>query len=319
MNNKSQSLDSANESLRESTNQVRRERWDDRWVYVKRYQNDNWDASPLVITQRLTLEIATLDRIAAQKEWHRRLGKICVVETDVEHGLLVTEEVPGWTLTDWIHYHYERKDYRKSLRVHYLAGRWVKLFQRLKVTEAERRPIGSKNPEGLTEYLVIRIDELKRLGYRGLSDRQWKSLIRKFCRLESEIEQSDRRLVMCHNDYSPGNIITDGYHVTPIDYQMTAPGSPLLDVAYFLHRAEMARLYRPWLRRPWKQWRNAFIAGYGRADLTETPLYKSLLIRLYVLRLLTYARPKNPSIKETLHCKWLMAAIRHKLLRELKS
>ncbi len=308
---------SGNQILR-STNRVRRELRDGRWVYVKQYQVDNWDATAEVIADRIELELRTLNRIDEQRDWHRRLGKMEIVEADADSGTIVTVEVPGATVSHWIS-SYRPSQYRTLLNIFYQSGRWIRTFQKLEVTEADLRPIGEKNPIDPCDYLQIRINELVQRGYRGISASQWDTVLDTVRFLNTQFDANDRTLVMCHHDYSPGNIVTDGYHVTPIDYQMTAPGSPLLDVAYFLHRVEMTRLYRPWLRRPWKQWRNAFIAGYGRADLTETPLYKSLLIRLYVLRLLTYARPKNPSIKETLHCKWLMAAIRHKLLRELKS
>ncbi len=310
--------DSTDVVLPPSTNLVRRERRGDRFVFVKRYQNDSWDATPDVIARRVELEIATLRRISEQTDWHQRLGKVRLVEADADGGMIVTEEVPGVPLSHTIHHHC-RNDDRSSLGPFYLAGKWIKRFQQLEVTDAACRRIGEKNPTNLSEYLQIRINELKRMGYRGLRDEQWDAIIEKVDRLDAEIQGDDRALVMCHNDYSPGNIISDGYLLTPIDFQMTAPGSPLLDVAYFLHRLEMTRVYRPWLRRPWGRWRDAFIAGYGRENVIDTPLYQSLVIRLYVLRLLTYVREKPGRLKQRLHNRWVLAAVRHKLLRKIEA
>ena len=195
----------------------------------------------------------------------------------------------------------------------------MRLFQQLEVTNVELRAAGNRNPADMCEYLKIRLQALLETGYRGISATLGERILQKTRELGQRFDTHDCGLVMCHNDYSIGNIVTDGQGLTPIDFQMTAPGFSLLDVAYFLHRLEMARIYRPWLMRPWRQWRQAFIAGYGRLDLLSSPLYKALLLRLYVIRLLTYAKQQPSSMKQRVHRKWVLAIVRSRLLRELNS
>ena len=136
--------------------------------------------------------------------------------------------------------------------------------------------------------------------------------------LDSLIGSSDRQLVLAHCDYSPCNILTDGNGVTPIDFQMVTLGYSLLDVTYFLHRLEMSTVYRPWMARPWSSWRRAFTRGYGRTDLQDSALFKSLMIRQYVLRILTYTKRKPKSRKQQIHNLWVLWVLKQKLMKFTK-
>jgi aminoglycoside phosphotransferase (APT) family kinase protein len=305
-------------TIREGTNLVYRKQLGDRWVYVKQYLKDNWDATDEVISQRLAIEIRTIERLNQLADWPQRLGRLHLANADIERGIIVTDEVHGISLDAWIH-KYRSSQYRTGLILCYLAGAWLRHFQQLEIEPGDLIPIGDKNPTDLRQYLRIRITALLGHGYKNIRGDQWNTIMSRIDALDAEVKGDDRRLVLCHNDFSPANIISDGHCVTPIDFQMAAPGNPLLDVTYFLHRLELARLFRPWLIRPWNQWRRSLIRGYGRVDLEESPLYRLLQIRLLILRLLTYTKRKPANLKQALHNRWVLAAIRYKLLREIKS
>jgi Phosphotransferase enzyme family len=299
-------------------NVVRRELRGNHYVYVKQYATDNWDATQQVISQRLKMEVAALHQLSQQPHWPRRLGRIQVEDVDIGQGIITTSEVQGISLEDWVR-NFKRCQYRESLGLFYLAGSWLRHFQQMKFKDDDFSSVGDKNPTDLCEYLSIRLNALKACQYRGLTEKQYAALLERTSALSKSMAPNDKRLVICHNDYSPGNIISDGYSVTPIDFQMTAWGTPLQDVAYFLHRLEMTRLFRPWLIRPWKRWRHSFVRGYGHNDLERTPLYEALTIRLLVLRLLTYSVAKPVNKLQAVHNQWVLAAVRHKLLKLMAS
>ena len=120
--------------------------------------------------------------------------------------------------------------------------------------------------------------------------------------------------VWCHADYAPNNMLWDGTVFTPIDFGMACIERPLLDVTYFIHRLEMQRVYRPWKRWPISSWKRAFLRGYGRPDAEQSPMYRALMIRHWVCRLLTYVRRPPRNLKQRLHNAYVRACVRRRLI-----
>ena len=85
----------------------------------------------------------------------------------------------------------------------------------------------------------------------------------------------------------------------------------------FDHRLEMLRVYRPWIRSPIALWKRAFLHGYGRADAESSPMYRALMIRHLLCRLLTYVRRPPANLKQWLHYKWVRWRVRERLVAEL--
>ena len=302
---------------RSSKNAVRRERVNGSDVFTKQYESDGQEASRTTRANRLKTEVNIHEHIARERNWPRRLGQVVIENVDYDQGTISTHAVPGKSFDEWITA-YRRDSVRIHLRHFYLAGYWLRRFQGLDFDVEQLPPRSSASPADFCEYLEIRVAAIRQAGYSGISDAQWRQAIDVTRRLQEEFSVEDRRVVLCHNDYCPANIICSQQIVTPIDFEMTGRGSPLQDVAYFLHRLEMMPVIRPWQIRPWGAFRRSFLTGYGRLDAEQSPLYRSLAIRFYALRLLTHAKMSAKNWKQRMHNAWMMAVLKKRLLGALR-
>ena len=90
----------------------------------------------------------------------------------------------------------------------------------------------------------------------------------------------------------------------------------LADVTYLIHRLEMQQIYRPWKCWPIGVWKRALLRGYGRDDAEISPMYRALMIRYRICRLLTYVRRSPRDLKQRLHDCWVRSILRYKLNRD---
>lgn len=296
---------------------IRREVRDGVAVYVKQTLVRDWEASAQQVCQRSGQEADVIRRIAASPDFGGRLGVIDLVDSQPEEAVVVTREVSGRPLQDFLLGSYRRAPGAQCLRAMLLAGRWLSAFQKIPLREEDHAAIGDQSPSDLVEYCQIRLQRLESLGYSGVSREIQQRLLRHVREGVEHSPPADRDLVLCHGDFGAFNILWDSRMLTAIDFTQSHVGVPLLDATYLIHRLQMLPIYFPWKRWPVQTWQRAFLQGYGRPLAVDSPMYQSLMIRHLLCRLVTYVRRPRQHFREKLHTAWVVRQVRRRLLREL--
>lgn len=294
------------------SSQIRRAVRDGVAVYEKQYLPNDWDDDADVIRSRAQREVQILRRIADGDLFRGRLGVVRIVDANPEAASISTREIEGVSLGKFID---AGKDVRTNLMPWFLAGRWLRQFQSLPLTENVTDIASRRDPDEIVDYCDLRLRSISDYGYNRLSDATRMSLLSRIEQLRDQQTASGRRQVWVHADYSPGNLMWDGRVLTPIDFAMVRSGDPLGDATYLIHRIEMHRVYRPWLRIPVASMRRAVLRGLGVPEADGSAAYQMLMIKHHICRLHTYVRRPPKSFKQSLHDRW----VRSVLLRRLRA
>jgi len=284
-------------------------------VYVKCYSPGGWGKDEQVVRARLRREAEVIQRVGRSGGFPKRLGMLRLLEVDLEQSRIVTDEAPGKPLDSWLIGDYRRVVGRGCLRALYLAGRWLRQFQSLDTTDLDFAPVSALEPYDLREYCRVRLQAIADLGYTGCDAPFDSNLDRALTRLLWEAGPGDQVAVLGHGDFHAGNMLWDGESLTVIDFGMASLKPKLADVATFLHRLDLLRVYFPWKRWPLAAWRRAFLRGYGRPDAERSAAFQAQTIRLWLCRLHSFLARPAPTLKDRLHNAW----IRHSALSRLRA
>ncbi|GEM_PF-2846781 len=299
-----------------ATSEVRRiERPDGAAWYRKRlFAGEGDHINEEVARARIEREALVLELVGTV-QWGPRLTCPRLVEADPEQLTIVTEEVPGRPLHDYIVKRFRGVPHRRMLQALYLAGRWIRKFQTLPVPDNADRP-SPLDPLDPVEYCDIRLRRIQEeFAYRWMTPSR-RTLIRSaVAALWAWVPEEDRRVVWCHADYAPTNILWDGRRLAAIDYSMAHADYWTVDPAHFLHRLEMFAVYFPWRRWPITVWKRAFLRGFGEPELESRPVYQVMAMRHLICRLATYVRRRPETLKEREHNRWVRGMVRRRLVR----
>lgn len=287
-----------------------------RTLYAKRYiERPDEGVTDEINRARAAREAELLLRLDKSDLFGGDLGVLKLVSSDASAASLVTEEVPGNNLQDYLWESVYNGDQSSFLRGLNAAGRWLRQFQSLPIRPEDRTRFGDREPYDLIENCTIRLETIKDCGYPWPTTAVRERLVARLAELIDSAEEGDRGFVWSHCDYGPWNILWDGRRLTPLDFYACRTDFPLVDVTYFIHRLEMQSVYFPWRRLPVKDWKQAFLKGYGRPDADRSPMYHALMIRQHVCRLLTYVRRPMINLKQQIHNRWVRRAVRARLNR----
>ena len=100
---------------------------------------------------------------------------------------------------------------------------------------------------------------------------------------------------------------------------MARAGLPLDDATYLIHRIEMQRVYRPWLKLPVAAIRRAILRGLGVPNADQFADYQMLMIKHQICRLHTYVRRPASTFKQSIHDRWVRTMLRRRLLQAVKN
>ena len=92
---------------------------------------------------------------------------------------------------------------------------------------------------------------------------------------------------MCHNDYSPHNIIVTDKGICVLDFSYSPPGLPAFDLACFWHKIEDLKGSLIHGKKTLELIQNAFLQGYGTTFDLARPDIKLGLTRLILSKMLT--------------------------------
>lgn len=295
---------------------IRREMRDGVPVYVKQSLVGDWNASVEQVQQRVVREANVMRRVAASGSFRGRLGVLDLVDWKRNEATIVTREVAGQPLQDYLVGSYRRRPAGECMRALLLAGRWLNTFQNLPLEEQDHLIISDQSPRELVEYCDIRLRNLKSLGYSKLKHDSRRLLNS----VRDSVDQSSAKdvdLVLCHCDFGAFNILWDSHVITGIDFSEAQASVPLLDVTYFIHRMSMLPIYFPWKHWPVRRWQEAFLKGYGRPRAAESPMYRALMIRHLLCRLQTYVRRPGRGVRQKVHTRWVIDRVYRQLIRTI--
>jgi tRNA A-37 threonylcarbamoyl transferase component Bud32 len=296
---------------------VGRARQDNGVVFVKQLITSDTGNTIELARRRIACEANLIRRLEKMSGWKRRLGLVRLVDCDFEHAIIVTEEVAGRPLEQYLVGEFRTHAIQRSRFALYLAGRWLRVFQQLPMSADETSHGRDVHIDTLIEYCDIRLAKIQELGCRWLDNARRSRLLELVGALAGRAPECDRQKLWCHCDFAPGNILWDGAVLTPIDFSMARPDVPLLDVSYMIHRIEMLPVYFPWKRWPVAEWKRAFTRGYGRADVDAAPMYQACMVRHWICRLLTYVRRPGANWKQRSHGLWIRRCIQKALQNEM--
>lgn len=273
-------------------------------AYVKHYAVGA-ERDDQLVRARLLREADVIGRIEQSGLFHRRLGRLHLLEIDPEQARIVTEQAPGRPLDSWLRCDYRRVVGYDGLRALYLAGRWLRQFQAIATSNSDAVQLSAIEPYDLHEYCRLRVAHISELGF-SWPDRDFQSkLDRRLTVLLAQVPAGDTRLVLGHGDFQPINMLWDGEKLTVIDFEMASLKVPLADVASFVHRLDLLPVYFPWKRWPVAAWRRAFLRGYGRDGVDASPAYVAQMIRMWLCRLHSFVARPTPTLKDRLHNGWI--------------
>ena len=160
----------------------------------------------------------------------------------------------------------------------------MRVFQRLAL-DTRLVVCAPGNPLELVEFCDLRLKWVRERGYNwpgpAVRDRMLKWLRQRVEATPKEMQ----RIVWCHEDYGPYNVMWDGRVLTPIDFDTCRPDLVLVDVANMNHWIDMLPIQCPWRRWPIIQWKRAYLRGYGLSDAERVPIYSALKARCLLARL----------------------------------
>ncbi|HHL71938.1 MAG TPA: aminoglycoside phosphotransferase family protein [Bacteroidetes bacterium] len=155
----------------------------------------------------------------------------------------------------------------------HLSGKALATMQKLTRTEE------LFDPAALRDYVDIRLQRLVKIRSARFSEAMREQVLNTFDRLIPEIPQEHLWVCGKHGDFGAFNILAGNGEVTLTDFTMYGPGSPYIDVSYFIHRLRgflHKPTYRPEIIARFEQ---AFVDGYGVPDVREHALFTLSMIR----------------------------------------
>ena len=283
-------------------------------IYEKEYVLNDWDNDAAVIYHRAQQEIELLRQLAVSNRFGGRLGVVSVAAADPEAATIATHEIAGMSLGQFV---LEDENVATNLTPWFLAGRWLRQFQSLRLPNDMTETVSKRDPTDIVDYCGLRLDSLLEFGYSWPHSRLKTALLKKIECLRDHCDDTSK--VWVHADYAPGNLMWDGRTLTPIDFAMVRSGQPLEDATYLIHRIEMHLVYRPWLRLPVAAIRRAILRGLGLPTADQSAAYQMLMLKHQICRLHTYVRRPASSFKQALHDRWVRTVLRRRLLQAVKN
>lgn len=214
----------------------------------------------------------------------RELRTVSPVGLLEDSNVFVTWEIPGISLQERINTGL-RWRFTRSIPhlVEYveLAGQWLGRFHGMGIQHA------AFDPGRQFEYCAGRLHFLAARG--GLSHDFAESLKSPLAALIETLAgragQYDE--VLCHNDFSPHNIIVHGEGLCVLDFSFSAPGLRLFDAACFWHKLEDLKVSPLYFDRTVETLQRRFLAACDMDLDPRRPEVRLALLRLVLSKMAT--------------------------------
>ena len=204
----------------------------------------------------------------------------------------VTWEIQGDSLQDVISagllFKY-RQDIPELVALSELCGKWLKHFHSLDLLEGE---IDLR--QDILSYCSNRISVLVRTNNSRVTKAFAEHLKQNISAwIDDALSSPEVRITLCHNDYSPHNIIVTEKGICVLDFSYSSAGLPAFDLACFWHKMEDLKISLLRGRKGLEAIQNSFLYAYGvDFDLTR-PDIKLGLTRLILSKMTTLLNSRS--------------------------
>lgn len=236
--------------------------------------------------QRLQREYYLADNIKSAFKSDVELRTVIPASFIKEINGLVTWEVCGVSLQDKISsrlrfcYGHETPD---LTRLSQLAGKWLQRFHSLDLVEDK---IDIR--QDILAYCGNRLERLRRNKKSQVSKDLAISLKYNISSwIDEALSTPKEKIILCHNDFSPHNIVVMDKGICVLDFAFSTPGLPAFDLACFWHKLEDMKGSLIRGNRGLETIQQCFLHAYGFDFDTRRPDVKLGLARLILSKMLT--------------------------------
>ena len=147
------------------SSQIRRTVCEGNVVYQKQYVTNDWDDDEAVVRKRAWREVELLRQIGASDQFGGRLGVVRVASADPDAATIATFEIAGSSLGELI---LTDNTISTKLMPWYLAGRWLRQFQSIALSEEASQSVSKKDSNDIVAYCDFRLRSLADFNYLSL-------------------------------------------------------------------------------------------------------------------------------------------------------
>lgn len=244
-------------------------------LFVKAFKTASTPEAQELMRRRVAHDFHTTRTLFDALRPHGDLGVVPPVACYPEHLTLVTEQVEGNTLLDYLYARASRFGASPDLpglgQTMATAGRWIRVFQSTGTCHEELSAAWFK------DYVDSRLQRLvKGRGSFDESDRQ--RILRRVDVLWERIDRKDLPLVPVHADMALGNILVAGSRIVLLDFAMAKQGGRLLDLTRLFLQIDLLSA-KPQLRRSTiREAQQALLEGFEPGLTARHPLFRLHLL-----------------------------------------
>lgn len=225
---------------------------------------------------RIRDDFREMERCFAQLTIAKGLGCVRPIACFPEHFAVVTEEGPGEpfhiVLARVCRPFASEARRRQMQAVCHGIGAWLRGFQEM-TPDTLRSDVNA-----VREYVDIRLQRLvqNRRARFGRFDRD--RTLRTIDTLVAASAIADFDEVKTHSDFSHGNILVHGTHVTVLDFAMAGRGLKYYDLAHLYMHTGLFALKPQYMRRSVEEVQQHLLTGFDPRLTAETPAFRLALL-----------------------------------------
>ena len=237
------------------------------------------------LRDRVIRDFDTTTRVHSFMAAHQDLGVVPPVACYPEHFAIVTEQVSGPTLREYltrrVAWFPSAETLTASAALLETAGRWIRTFQ------ASMPVAGEMHFDEVRAYLDHRLKKIVAADSGWFTEAQRLRVLSHVDQLSTAIPASELKEVAVHSDLALGNILVDGRRIVVLDFGMTKTGCRMSDVTRLYVQADLLAL-KPQIRSgAIAQLLSALLRGFEPGLQPENPLFRLFVLRHRINHLVT--------------------------------
>jgi aminoglycoside phosphotransferase (APT) family kinase protein len=266
------------------------------------------------LRRRVADDFATTRRVYAAMAGYAQLGVVPPVACYPEHLAIVTEQVTGATLLEYLMRY--AAWFPAASRVEQLAetmanvGQWVRVFQSIDAGG------GTVTIASLRDYVDHRLRKLVAHARSRFGEGERQAVLRHIDVLGRQVDPRELSEVPIHADLAPGNILISGTRIVVLDFAMAKRGTRLQDLTRLCVQIDLLGVKPQMTGRVLRQLQRALVRGFDASLTPAAPLFRlmTLLHRINHLTTLSVNRYGGAtgiynSLVRRRHRRWLAAEI----------
>lgn len=261
-------------------------------LFVKMPAEDKNSRQTTMIIQRLKREFQLAERVKSSFAATTQLEVVSPAGYINEINGFLTWEVQGDCLQDIINRKLRFQYWQEITeleRLSNLSGQWLHRFHSMDIIDNH-----FKLSEDISEYCNGRLDALVKIKNSRISKELSQTLKNRIAEwINQSLSAPDVKIVMCHNDFSPHNIVVTDKGICVLDFSYSTPGLPAFDLACFWHKIEDLKWSPLRGNKGLEAIQKHFLEAYETDFDITRPDIKLGLMRLILSKMLTLLNARN--------------------------